>query len=156
MKTQIMDFQRKKGKKGIENCRFLFIRFLIVCYALSHTTEKCCTISRKQEHQGNNKLLQISLTMVSNNLRKLSPGKEKSARCILLLWLLQSAVFFFQNEMPFSSTNRTQVYWWNQKNVFHPDQTKVFCCLKQLTQFSASKHLYLLNIFTLQWTMFHF
>lgn len=38
--TRMMDFLREKAKEGIENCRFLFITFLIVRYTLTHMTEK--------------------------------------------------------------------------------------------------------------------
>lgn len=44
--------------------------------------------------------------------------------------------------MKYLLVSPTQVYWWNQKNVFYPDQSKVFCCLKQSTQFQQA------NIYT--------
>lgn len=78
--TRMMDFLREKMKQGIENCRFLFIAFLIVRYTLSHMTEKMLQAYRmlpgSRSIQGVSNFMQLSLTVLSNNLRITITGKR--------------------------------------------------------------------------------
>lgn len=105
--TRMMDFLREKAKEGIENCRFLFITFLIVWYTSESYEKKNSTLlPGSRSMQGLSNFMQLSLTVLSNSLRITITGLRNIWRYIWLLRLLQSVVLFSQDEMSSSFISR--------------------------------------------------
>lgn len=66
--TRMMDFLKEKAKEGMENCRFL-VTFLIVRYIESYDKKNATLFPGSRSIQEVSNFMQLSLTVLSNNLK---------------------------------------------------------------------------------------